>query len=58
MDETFIDWLAKREATINDDLRLVMAGMQHIDARIKSLQKIALYIAVVLTAILVVMLLH
>ena len=58
MDEKFTDWLAKKEATIGDDLRLVMAGMQHIDARIKSLQNIALYIAVLLTAILVVMLAH
>lgn len=45
-------WLADKEATIGDDLRLVMAGMQHIDARISALQTTCIYIAVVLTVML------
>ena len=42
---------------MDENLKLVMAGMEHIDSRIKSLQKIGLYIAAILTAVLVVILL-
>lgn len=41
---------------MDENMRLVMAGMERIDARLKSLQKIGLYVATVLTALLVVVL--
>ncbi len=55
MDKNLLNWVAEKDMTIGDDLRLVMMGMQHIDSRIKSLQMTGLYVSIVLTAILIVL---
>ena len=43
---------------ISDELRLVIIGIQHIDARIGQLQAIGYYICAILTVIFVALLLH
>jgi len=48
----FKEWIAGMDSKISDDLRLVLTGMQHIDARIRALQSTCIYMAVVLTVIL------
>jgi hypothetical protein len=48
----FRAWLAEMEPKIGDDLRLLMAALLHIDARISGLQTTCIYIATVLTLIL------
>jgi hypothetical protein len=51
MNGNFKAWLGQMDMTISNDLRLVMAGMQHIDSRISDLQIMGYYICAVLTAI-------
>lgn len=47
-----VEWLAKMDGKISDELRLVMLGFQHVDARVRSLQRIGLYANAALTVIL------
>jgi hypothetical protein len=48
-----IDFVAKMDGKISDELRLVMMGIEHVDACIGHLQWIGYYASVVLTVILV-----
>jgi len=48
-----VDFLAKMDGKISDELRLVMMGIQHVDARIGHLHWIGYYVSAVLTVTLI-----
>jgi len=48
-----VDFLAKMDGKINDELRLLIMGIMHVDARIGHLHWIGYYASAVLTVILV-----
>jgi hypothetical protein len=48
-----VNLLATMDGKVNDELRLLILGIRHIDARIGHGHAVGYYIAVVVTAILV-----
>ena len=50
--DEMVEFVAKMDGKMGDELRLVMVGIHHVDARIGHLQTIGYYACAVLTGIL------